>query len=308
MQAVVEAINRLGAGAAPLVVAVVWQSTIVALVVAAAVYALRGASPAVRYWLWQIVAIKLLVVPLWSWSLAVGWLPAAMPAPQVVEASPPAPSPNASPRAELPRANVEPVSVATRTHAAALTWRGGLFVAWAAIVLLQIARLVWQRVRLARILRACEPADLQLAEIVDRLGECLGLARRPRLLATDLASSPFVCGILQPALVVPRELVATLARADLEQVVAHELAHVARRDLVWGWIPEIARVLYFFHPVAHVACQRIRLERELACDQQAMLTSGRRPGEYAETLVRVLGIASRPSMLGAAAANLSGEQ
>jgi beta-lactamase regulating signal transducer with metallopeptidase domain len=203
--------------------------------------------------------------------------------------------------------NVEPVAVATRTQAA-LTWRGGLFVAWAAIVLLQVARLVWQRVRLARILRGCEPADLQLAEIVDRLGERLGLARRPRLLATDLASSPFVCGLLQPALVVPRELAATLARADLEQVVAHELAHVARRDLVWGWIPEIARVLFFFHPVAHLACQRIRLERELACDQQAMLTSGRRPGEYAETLVRVLGIASRPGMLGASAANLSGEQ
>jgi beta-lactamase regulating signal transducer with metallopeptidase domain len=91
-------------------------------------------------------------------------------------------------------------------------------------------------------------------------------------------------------------LAATLGRGELAQIVAHELAHVKRRDLVWGWIPEVARIVYFFHPVAHWAAARIRLERELACDQVAMHTSSRTPAEYAETLVRVLGAASGASV------------
>ena len=108
--------------------------------------------------------------------------------------------------------------------------------------------------------------------------------------------SPFVCGIVRPVLVLPRELAATLSAADLAQIVAHELAHVKRRDLVWSWIPQIACLLYFFHPVAHLASYRVRLERELACDQLAMILVGRGPAEYADTLVRVLSSTSRPSI------------
>ncbi len=107
--------------------------------------------------------------------------------------------------------------------------------------------------------------------------------------------SPFVCGVLRPRLVLPVGLVASLAPAEVRQVVAHELAHVKRRDLVWGWIPEIARIVYFFHPVAHWVVWRVRLERELACDQLAMTTSGHSPGEYAQTLVRVVSHTSQPA-------------
>jgi beta-lactamase regulating signal transducer with metallopeptidase domain len=119
---------------------------------------------------------------------------------------------------------------------------------------------------------------------------------------TDLDCSPFVCGLVRSTLVLPRELAAGLSTAELEQVVAHELAHVKRRDLLWSWIPQIARVLYFFHPAAHLASYRIRLERELACDQMAMNATGRTAGEYADTLVRVVSSASRPNILRTSAA------
>lgn len=37
--------------------------------------------------------------------------------------------------------------------------------------------------------------------------------------------------------------------------------HIKRRDLLWGWIHEIARIVYFFHPTAHWLGARVRLER-----------------------------------------------
>jgi beta-lactamase regulating signal transducer with metallopeptidase domain len=173
-------------------------------------------------------------------------------------------------------------------------------------VFLQILRLAVQRVRLARFLRQCEPGDGRIQTVVAELAGRLRLERPPRAMATAFECSPFVCGIARPTLVFPRGLAETLGRGELAQIVAHELAHVKRRDLVWGWIPEVARMIYFFHPVAHWAAARIRLERELACDQVAMHTSGRTPAEYAETLVHVLGAGPGTSAFRTSAAPLDG--
>jgi beta-lactamase regulating signal transducer with metallopeptidase domain len=41
----------------------------------------------------------------------------------------------------------------------------------------------------------------------------------------------------------------TLGPAERRQVILHELAHVKRRDLLWGWTAEVARTVYFFHPL-----------------------------------------------------------
>src|SRR5262249_8975108 len=117
---------------------------------------------------------------------------------------------------------------------------------------------------------------------------------------------PFVCGLFRPLLVLPRGLLLVLDAGQWRQVLLHELAHLKRRDLGWGWIPEIARLVYFFHPVAHWACWRIRLERELACDQLAMALGGRGAADYALVLVHVVSHAGFPASLRAASAGLDG--
>jgi len=302
MHGIVELIDRWGAEWATLVVALVWQSTLVALLVAAAAYAIARSSPAIRYWLWQIVAVKLLVLPLWSLALVVPWLPGAT-------------SPIAMPAAasnELP-AVVGPHPLATNTAApdrplverakpplAELSWRGWLLLGWAAIVVLQIGRLAIQRVRLARLLGHTVTGDERLVAAVGQVAARLKLDSVPRVVTTELDCSPFVCGIVRPTLVLPRELAETLNATQREQVVAHELAHVKRR------IPQIAQMLFFFHPVAHLASYRIRLERELACDQWAMIVTGRGPGEYVDTLVRVVSSASCPGIFRTSATSLDG--
>ncbi|MEX0977915.1 MAG: M56 family metallopeptidase [Pirellulales bacterium] len=298
MHGAVEALNRWGAEWSTLMVAMVWQSTLVALLVATVAFGLRRSSPAVRYWLWQIVAIKLLILPFWSWSLVLPWLPA----PAVTIASNLSVPGAAAADAMVPTSVAEQSIVATSDVAnIELTWRGWLFAAWAAIVLWQVGRLGVQRVRLSRLLGKAQPGHDGLVAMVRQVAARLQLKPAPRVVLTDLDCSPFVCGMTRGLLVMPRELVATLTPQELLEVVAHELAHLKRRDLLWGWIPQIARMLFFFHPVAHWASYRIRLERELACDQVAIAHSGRSAGQYAKTLVRVLGSASCRAILPTAA-------
>src|SRR5262249_35116180 len=98
-------------------------------------------------------------------------------------------------------------------------------------------------------------------------------------------------------LVLPHGLMAELGPDCWREVLLHELGHLKRRDLWWGWLPALARTVYFFHPVAHWVWFRIRLERELACDQLAMMHSGRSAADSAGVLVQVVGHASMPALV-----------
>jgi hypothetical protein len=73
MLAIVETLNELSPGWLALAVAILWQSSLLIVAVAAVAWIMRRASPAVRYWLWQLVAVKLLLMPLWTASIAVPW-------------------------------------------------------------------------------------------------------------------------------------------------------------------------------------------------------------------------------------------
>ncbi|WP_232309609.1 M56 family metallopeptidase, partial [Luteibacter yeojuensis] len=73
----------------------------------------------------------------------------------------------------------------------------------------------------------------------------------------------------------------------------HELAHIRRGDLLLGGVPALARTLFFFHPVAHVAVREYALCREAACDALAVDRGRLAPGMYGRLLLR-LGVAPHP--------------
>jgi len=303
--------------------AVVWQSTLLTVVVALlAALALRHSSPAVRYWVWTILAIKLLVMPFWTFAAPLPEVPfarsvsnfgiaderapidaATLPAFREVDSTP-----AASAAATVAAAAPEPSVPASLFRT--VSWQSWLLLAWAVVVLGQCARIIRQHRSLSRLLIQTHPADDSLAEIVRETANRLGVRQSPRTVITDQDCSPFVCGIRRPTLVLPSHLVSALAPPELTHVLLHELAHIRRLDLVWGWIGEAVRVVYFFHPVAHWISYRLRLERELACDNIAMSVSGQGAAEYAATLVHVVSHASAPSVFrsSVASAGLDGER
>ncbi|HEV7223427.1 MAG TPA: M56 family metallopeptidase [Pirellulales bacterium] len=287
--------------------AIVWQSTLLAGLVAGICWLLRGSAPALRYWCWQIVALKLLVMPWWI---------VAVPLPRFLAEG----ATGTLPRTNVPAENREhgrgagmdrllaPSAEAAELAARKtpdlfdllrqLTWRSWLVLAWLAGMAWQVGRLLVQHFRLRRLLRrATAASDPRLLAKVKEVAARLGLSRRPDVVLTEGQGAPFVCGLLRPLLALPRELVTELDAAQLRDVLLHELGHLKRRDLWWGWLPALARMIYFYHPVAHWVCFRIRLERELACDQLAMTVGGRSAAQYAEVLFQVISRASMPAVL-----------
>jgi beta-lactamase regulating signal transducer with metallopeptidase domain len=286
--------------------AVLWQSTLLIAIAAVVAWCLRRSSPSVRYWLWQIVAVKLLLMPFWTSYIPMpSWAGPAAPLVVLQQAEAPRDQPDkpapVSQAAESSVADVVAHTPPAWKALAAVTWQAWLLPIWCAVVFWQLLRLLIQRTRLARLLKRGVPAAGELAELVAESAKELGFRRVPVAVAVADDCPLFVCGLWRPRIVLPDRLVAALGPAERRQVVLHELAHVKRRDLFWGWPVEIARIVYFFHPLVYWVAHQLRLERELACDQLAMVHSGHPPADYAQTLVRVVSHGSAPAVAQAAA-------
>ena len=280
-------------------------------------------------WLWRIVAVKLLLVPFWPLALPLAWLPAgpaAMPAAAdaIPVESPPAHGQVAliSPQTVVAAAGEPEPAPADLPALAALplSWRAWLMIAWAAVVAGEIAIVLWQWVRLRRLLRGAQPASEPIQTLLAQAAARLKLGRVPRVLVVEAECSPLATGIWRPVIVLPQsiavlpqaiavlphEVADAAADGSLAPVLAHELAHVKRWDLAWVWIAQAARTLYWFNPLVYWIAFRMRLESELACDAWAMFASGKSPDEYADLLVRLVGRLSQPAALGVPSAVSAG--
>jgi hypothetical protein len=145
-------------------------------------------------------------------------------------------------------------------------------------LLLAIASICADWAKLRQMISRGVPVELEAA---DRLAEKLGLSYTPTVvLRTDL-DRPMLAGILNPKIHMP----AGLDNAAQEMVLAHELAHVKRRDLAWEWLFVAVEFLFFFHPLVWVMRRQHRIAQESACDALAIETSGKSLSTYGRMLL-----------------------
>jgi peptidoglycan/xylan/chitin deacetylase (PgdA/CDA1 family) len=72
----------------------------------------------------------------------------------------------------------------------------------------------------------------------------------------------------------PAAALAGLTPAQLDALLAHELAHVRRHDYLVNLLQSLAETLLFYHPAAHWLSRRVRAEREHVCDDLAVEATG----------------------------------
>ena len=81
--------------------------------------------------------------------------------------------------------------------------------------------------------------------------------------------------LLRPVVWLPLSLLARLPAEQVEALIAHELAHIARLDWLWNGVQCVIESLLFFHPAAWWLSRRIRLsatnERELCLIHASVL-------------------------------------
>lgn len=122
--------------------------------------------------------------------------------------------------------------------------------------------------------RGVRPAPPEWQQKLDRLIHQLRVSRPARLLVSSLVEVPTVVGWLRPVILMPVGALTGLPAAHIEALLAHELAHVRRRDYLVNILQSVAEAVLFYHPAVWWISGEIRTERELSCDDIAVAACG----------------------------------
>jgi beta-lactamase regulating signal transducer with metallopeptidase domain len=178
---------------------------------------------------------------------------------------------------------------------------------WIAGVLILAVRLLGGIAMASWIRRRATPViEDPIAAIAARLCAESGVTVPVQLLQSAHVEAPVVAGWRHVALVLPSGVLRRVAPDVLEPILAHELAHVRRRDYLANLVQSMAELPLFFSPPILWVSRRIREAREYCCDDAAVRGCGD-PRSYINALMTLASLstvnAARP-MIGASGPRL----
>jgi len=112
----------------------------------------------------------------------------------------------------------------------------------------------------------------RLLDMLNELAGDAGLRTAPRLTSTDRISSPIALGVGE--ICVPETALTDLDVEQQRSLLAHELAHLARRDPVWLGVASLIERVFWIQPLNRVASRQIATSAEFLCDDWAVRRTG----------------------------------
>lgn len=262
----------------------------------------RRTSAATRHLIWTLAIAGLLLLPVLA-AVLPGWTAVRLTIPRPPVGTPivePARSALVEPSNLGTSAPQNPGTLQPRNAGTPEPWYLGtsLPALYLVAVILLLARLTAEQLssrRLAR--RATEVSDLEWTCLLLECARRMDMRRPVRLLRSREQTMPMAIGIRHGVILLPA--VADTWSADRRRaVLLHELAHVARYDCLTQMLAAVACAVYWIHPGVWWVARRLRVERELACDDR-VLTAGTHARKYAGHLLDLayaLGGKSAPAL------------
>lgn len=251
----------------------IWRCALFGGVITASLQLVAGSSPLGGRW--HLAATPTVAaVPVTKSSLAASGAKsgsANSPAGKLISAVAASNSANLPVRSDLiPNARIRAsVLDSSRISSDGPMWMLAIWLVGALIALTRMARSLLQLRHAMRNAMALQDADLT--------GDVAALAQRanidePRLFSLIGIASPIA--VTGARIVLPRWAIDALDRRQLHAMLAHELAHIARRDPQWKLLVALWRTAFWFLPLAALAQRRLDALAELACDAFAARQTG----------------------------------
>lgn len=268
--------------------------TVAAGLVGLVLTALRVRSAAARHAAWTAVLVTMLAMPILT--AIVPRIPVPVPShlradPGAVAAQFEEATPNALTRSEDGRSSLPATAraphIAVRQASAQPAGTGAtMTIGWLALaVTVYVAGVV--------VLSAGLVVGWRMARRLVRSATRLDMTASAAIFESCAVAAPLTTGILKPSIVLPGDW-RNWPPDTLRAVLAHENAHVRRRDLVVQFLAQVNRAIFWFHPLAWWLERQLAVHSEQACDDAVVRGSGA-PDRYAEIL---LGIAEAVSHRG----------
>jgi beta-lactamase regulating signal transducer with metallopeptidase domain/HEAT repeat protein len=256
-----------------------WKAALVGGLLTATAQTVSGYQPPVGRWALAPEAVTARVAPAPAPSAA---QPSSSIHPGETAQRTPASGPSAadpSPKsatASTPAAVKEGTSPDAARWAVSLSTRplaGLAIVVWMAVAALLMVRIAWRQARLWALLRGrTDVTDEAVLGMMAGLRRGAGLWRPVRLTVCDAAPTPLVLG--GGEVCVPPRFLVELDPEQQRSALAHELAHLARRDPAWHFAVGVIEAVFFFQPLNRLARLRLRESAEFLCDEWAARQTG----------------------------------
>ncbi|QBI21757.1 M56 family metallopeptidase [Egibacter rhizosphaerae] len=163
-----------------------------------------------------------------------------------------------------------------------------LLIAYLLIVSVLVGRRLLGVLTVARLVRAGRPPDghAELTRRFARLAAEMEVARVELRLLRGCPGGAVATGIRRQVVIADPDVLAALDDHEVEGLLAHELAHIRRRDALTALMSGVVRDLTFFLPPVHTTARWLRREREESADELAAAQTGK-PGALASSILAV---------------------
>ena len=143
-------------------------------------------------------------------------------------------------------------------------------------VLTEVGAWVW----LAGMIAVCLYGLISYIKLKRKMSDAVLLSGN--IFQSEKVESPFILGFIRPKIYLPF----TLSDADRENVIAHETAHIKRKDHIIKPLAFLLLAVYWFNPLVWVSYALLCRDIELACDERVIkdLSEDNRK-EYAKSLL-----------------------
>jgi bla regulator protein blaR1 len=261
-----------------------WQSTLFAAAAALLTLLFRKNHARVRYALWLAASIKFLIP--FSLFIAIG---SSIDFGRSQAASITSPAVNIVENISRPFNSEDPlraIPTAAKPDWSHFIWMPAIAM-WLVGCLMFLAFYLAKSRRIRALVRKASPIKCGRAfEVLQCLEQTTDCRFPIKLASSGSSMEPGVFGIFRPVLLLPEGMLERLSDSELEAILAHELAHIRRRDNLMSAVHMFIEALFWFHPMVWWIGAKLVEERERACDEE-VLRMGKDPQAYAEGILKV---------------------
>lgn len=179
---------------------------------------------------------------------------------------------------------------------------------WCAGSLAYAFGMVWRCLQFRTVLAAANDASAETRAAASGLALRMGLRRCPPLRVVDAQLPPLVWSLgFKPSILLPLNLLSDLDTAQRDAVIAHELAHVRRRDHLVRWLEIAVLIVFWWNPVAWYARWKLRESEEECCDTWVVWALPNHRRSYGQAMLKTTEFLTERSALPALAASAFGQ-